>query len=87
MAYGLGENKISEAYAYIMPRKTYVNLGFLHSASLVSMHTGLEGTGAKLKHIKVRTLKSASSPEIRQVLLEAMAERMAALGLGVSDLT
>jgi hypothetical protein len=85
VAYGFGEKKMSEAYAYIMPQKAYVNLGFFHGASLVSLHPELEGTGAKLRHIKVRSLEAASSPGIRRVLLDAMAERRAALGLGVFE--
>jgi hypothetical protein len=87
LAYGFGEKKMSEAYAYIMPQKAYVNLGFFHGASLVPLHPELEGTGAKLRHIKVRSLEAATSPEIRQVLQDAMAERRAALVLGVSDPT
>jgi hypothetical protein len=82
LAYGFGQKKMSEAYAYIMPQKSYVNLGFFHGASLVLLHPELEGTGAKLRHIKVRTLEAATSPRIRQLLLDAMAERRAALGLG-----
>jgi hypothetical protein len=82
VAYGYGEKKMSEAYAYLMPQKTYVNLGFFHGASLTHLHPALEGTGARLRHIKVRSLEAAASAEIRHVLLEAMAERRVALGLG-----
>jgi hypothetical protein len=53
VAYGFGEKKMSEAYAYIMPQKAYVNLGFFRGASLVPLHAGLEGTGTKPRHIKV----------------------------------
>lgn len=84
LAYGFGEKKMSEAYAYIMPQKSYVNLGFFRGDSLVSLHAGLEGTGAKFRHIKVRSLEATTSTELRQVLLDAMAERRTALGLGNS---
>jgi hypothetical protein len=40
----------------------------------------LEGTGAKLRHIKVQDLESAKSSEIRKALLDSIAERRAALG-------
>ena len=33
-AYGFGEKKMSDAYAYIMPQKTYANLGFYHGANI-----------------------------------------------------
>ena len=81
LAYGYGEKKMSEAYAYLMPQKSYVNLVFFHGASLTHLHPALEGTGARLRHIKVRSLEVAASAEIRHVLLDAMAERRAALGL------
>ncbi len=83
VAYGFGEKKMSEAYAYIMPQKTYANLGFYHGASLAESHPSLEGTGARLRHIKVRDIVSATSPDTRQVLLDSMAERKAALGLTI----
>jgi hypothetical protein len=79
-AYGFGEKKMSEAYAYIMPQKTYVNLGFYHGVNIAEANPKLEGTGAKLRHIKVQDLESAKSPEIRKALLDSIAERRAALG-------
>lgn len=80
-AYGYGEKKMSEAYAYIMPQKTYANLGFYHGASIASTGSLLEGTGKTLRHIKVRNVAMAQSDEIRAVLLAAMEERRSALGL------
>lgn len=84
VAYGFGEKKMSEAYAYIMPQKTYANLGFYHGASLAAYHPSLEGTGARLRHIKVRDIAVAMSADTRQLLLDSMAERKAALGLAIS---
>jgi hypothetical protein len=80
-AYGYGEKKMSEAYAYIMPQKTYVNLGFYHGASLESPDSILQGTGKNLRHIKVLNTAMAQSAEIRAMLLAAMEERRNALGL------
>lgn len=80
-AYGYGEKKMSEAYAYIMPQKAYANLGFYHGASIASTDSLLEGTGKTLRHIKVRTVEMAQSDAIKAVLLAAMEERRTALGL------
>ncbi|MEA5400936.1 DUF1801 domain-containing protein [Synechococcus sp. BA-124 BA4] len=80
-AYGYGEKKMSEAYAYIMPQKTYANLGFYHGASIASTDSLLEGTGKTLRHIKVRSVVMAQSDAIKAVLLAAMDERRTALGL------
>jgi hypothetical protein len=83
-AYGFGEKKMSEAYAYIMPQKVHVNLGFYHGATIAADNPHLEGSGIKLRHIKVRDLESVQSPEVRKALLDAIAERSTALGQSVS---
>ncbi len=80
-AYGYGEKKMSEAYAYIMPQKAYANLGFYHGANIASTDSLLEGTGKTLRHIKVHSIAMALSAEIRTVLMAAMEERRTALGL------
>lgn len=80
-AYGYGEKKMSEAYAYIMPQKDYANLGFYHGASIAATDSLLEGTGKTLRHIKVRTVEMAQSDAIKAILLAAMEERRTALGL------
>lgn len=41
--YGVGPKKMTEGYAYIMPMRGYVNLGFYQGASLEDAR--LEGTG------------------------------------------
>ena len=80
-AYGYGEKKMSEAYAYIMPQKEYANLGFFHGANFESECPSLEGTGKKLRHIKVHDLEMVKSTEIQEVILVAMKERKNALDL------
>ena len=80
-SYGYGEKKMSEAYAYIMPQRTYANLGFYHGANIESEYPFLEGTGKKLRHIKVQDLKMVNAAELRDILLAAMRERREALGL------
>lgn len=80
-AYGFGEKKMPEACAYIMPQSIYANLGFFHGATIAKSNPSLEGTGAKLRHIKIRDVKSAKAPETMEALLDAIAERKAALGL------
>lgn len=81
LAYGFGEKKMTEAYAYIIPTTNYVNLGFYHGAQLADRYSNLEGTGKRLRHIKIRTLTDAKSSGVRDILQEAMAERRLALGL------
>jgi hypothetical protein len=80
-AYGFGEKKMSEAYAYIMPQKEYVNLGFYHGANIEEECPHLEGTGKKLRHIKILSLEMVGSPEIRKALVASIDERRKALNL------
>lgn len=79
--YGPGPKKMSESHVYIMPKDRYVNLGFFHGSSLKDADKLLEGTGKKMRHVKVRSLKEAENPALRKLVLEALAERKAALGL------
>lgn len=78
--YGLGPKKMSEGYAYLMPQSAWVNLGFYQGAGLPDPGGLLEGTGAKLRHVKVRSMAEADRPAIRALLRAARRERRAALG-------
>src|SRR5678810_937423 len=54
--YGVGPKKMTDGYAYIMPMRGYVNLGFYQGAALADPQRLLEGTGKGLRHIKIRSL-------------------------------
>ncbi len=71
--YGVGPKKMTEGYAYIMPMRGYVNLGFYQGASLKDAR--LEGTGKSLRHVKIRSLAEASTPALRGLLAAALAAR------------
>lgn len=78
---GYGPKKMSEAHCYIMPHKKWINLGFFYGALLDDPDELLEGTGKKLRHVKVRSLEAANNPAVKALIQAAMAERKAALGL------
>jgi len=80
ISYGVGPKKMSEAYTYIMPLKDRVNLGFYHGVALPDPHQLLEGTGKRLRHVKVRTLVAANAPELQELLAAARQEREQTLG-------
>lgn len=79
--YGVGPKKMSQGYAYIMPHKNWVNLGFYQGAFLPDPTGIMEGTGKKLRHVKVRSVEDAERPALRTLLEQALAERQKALGL------
>ena len=81
-SYGVGPKKMSESHVYVMPRAEYVNLGFWHGVGLPDPEGLLEGTGAKMRHIKVRSVEDAESSPVRALVAAALAERRSSLGLG-----
>lgn len=66
---------MTEHYAYIGVQKSHVNLGFYYGASLADADGLLEGTGKKLRHVKIRSLDFAGSPAVTALLKAAIAER------------
>ncbi len=77
--YGLGPKKMTEGYAYIMPHKNWINLGFFKGALLNDKDIVLEGGGKSLRHIKIHSIEEANREEIKLILQEALEERKTAL--------
>ena len=80
-AYGVGEKKMREAYAYIMPQKSHVNLGFFHGVTLSDFEDQLEGSGKRLRHIKIHSVEEANRPVVQKILQAAIQERKRALNI------
>ena len=78
-SYGVGPKKMSEAHVYVMPLRDRVNLGFYHGVALPDPAGLLEGTGKRLRHVKVRSVADARRPEIAALIAAALAERRTAL--------
>ena len=74
LAYGIGVKKMSEAYCYLIPFNDYVNFGFYHGTSIDSDGI-LEGTGAKIRHIKIRNVSDLDNPRLRELVLKAIKDR------------
>jgi hypothetical protein len=79
-SYGVGPKKMSESHVYVMPQAKYVNLGFWHGVGLPDAERLLQGTGTKMRHIKVRSVEDAKAPAVRALIAAALAERRTALG-------
>ena len=79
--FGHGPKKMSEGYVYIQPHKDWVNLGFYVGTLLADPEGLLEGTGKKLRHVKVRNEESADTKALRALVKAAIAERAEALGI------
>ena len=77
-SWGLGPKKMKEGYAYAMPFASHVNLGFYQGATLPDPKKRLEGTGAKMRHVKIRSVADVEA--CRALVKAALKERRTALG-------
>jgi hypothetical protein len=78
--YGLGPRKMIEGVVYLAPIKGWINLGFYQGALLPDPQGLLEGTGKKLRHVKLHNLDACERPGLRQLIRSAVDERVKALG-------
>jgi hypothetical protein len=74
-SYGVGPRKMSEHYAYIGVQSSHVNLGFYHGSALADPAGLLEGTGRRLRHVKVRSVAAALAAALAALLRRAIADR------------
>ena len=77
--FGIGPKKMTEGYAYILPHKNWVNLGFFRGALLSDKSNLMEGTGKNMRHVKIRSIDEANRPEVKELLQLALKERQEAL--------
>ncbi len=73
--YGVGPRRMADGYAYILPHTRWVNLGFYRGAHLADPDALLEGTGATMRHVKVRSLQDVDRAALRTLVEDACAER------------
>ncbi len=78
--YGVGPRKMLDGYAYILPHKKWVNLGFYQGADLADPAGLLEGTGAKMRHVKIRSVDDANLPAVQALIRQALDMRRETLG-------
>jgi hypothetical protein len=71
-SYGIGPKKMSEHFVYIASYRTHVNLGFYQGTDMDDPDDCLEGTGAGLRHIKIKTLGQAKSPKLETYITAAL---------------
>lgn len=73
IGYGIGPKKMSEHFVYIAPFAKHVNLGFYYGASLDDPHNLLDGSGKKLRHIKIKTMDAITN-NVKQLITDAIEE-------------
>jgi len=75
-SFGVGPKKMTEHYAYIGVHKSHVNLGFYHGTVLSDPTGLLEGSGKKLRHVKIDSLKAARNRALKELLRQAVSDRV-----------
>jgi hypothetical protein len=69
--YGSG-GKMRDMIVALVPHRTYVNLQFSDGVELPDPAQRLEGTGKRMRHVKIRSSEDVRHPDVR-ALLEAAA--------------
>ena len=60
------------AFIYTYKTVDYINLGFLQATSLSDPKQLFEGTGAGMRHIKIRSIKDIPVAQVKAWIKEAM---------------
>jgi hypothetical protein len=65
--YGFGP-KMPDQFAVVMPTRNHVGFGFAYGSDLPDPKGRLEGTGKRMRHVKLRTAADAEDPAIAALL-------------------
>ena len=76
IGYGFTE-KAWDCYCAIIVYSKHINISFPSGTSLSDSEGLLQGTGKKIRHIKIRTLKEAKDAGIKRLLLDARDKALA----------
>lgn len=76
VGYGTGPRKMTEHFAWLAPYANHVVLGFYYGAELPDPHGLLEGSGKRMRHVKLRTKADLDRPGLRDLLQEASRHRV-----------
>jgi hypothetical protein len=61
----------------IIPHKAHVNVQLADGADLPDPHGRIEGTGKRIRHVKIRSIEDAAAPWLHAVIAAEIAYRAA----------
>lgn len=64
-------DKMRDVVVALSPQRTYVNLELANAVDLPDQTHRLEGTGKRLRHVKIRSSDDVQQPDIRALLVAA----------------
>jgi hypothetical protein len=76
LAFGTGSAMRAFLFA-IIPHTAHVNLQLADGADLPNPDGLIEGTGKRIRHVKIRSVEAAGSPAVRAVIDAQLAQRRA----------
>jgi hypothetical protein len=77
LAFGTGRSMRAFLFA-IIPHRSWVNLQLADGVDLPNGDGRIEGTGKRVRHVKVRSVEDAGAPWLRTVIAAQVAHRAGA---------
>ncbi|MEM6997130.1 MAG: DUF1801 domain-containing protein [Myxococcota bacterium] len=75
-SFGTGPKKMTQHFCYVSFAKAHMNFGFYYGGELADPEGLLEGSGAKMRHVKIRDAKQLADPALRELVDEASTHRV-----------
>ena len=74
--YGTGPRKMSDQFAWILPYDRHVAMAFPYGAELDDPAGLLQGTGARIRNVRLASLDDVARPELRRLIETAIGHRV-----------
>ena len=77
VGYATGPRPMKDLWAGVAPHRRHVNLQLANGALVADPAGIVEGTGKRIRHVKLHRLADVDRPELRAVLEDALARHLA----------
>lgn len=74
--YGTGPRKMTDQFAWILPYERHVAMAFPYGVELDDPAGLLQGTGARIRNVRIETLDDVARPEVRRLLEVAIGHKV-----------
>ena len=74
--YGTGPRKMTDHFAWILPYERHVAMAFPYGVELDDPAGLLQGTGARIRNVRLESLDDVARPELRRLLEVAVGHRV-----------
>ncbi len=74
--YGTGPRKNTEQFAWLLPYERHVAMAFPYGVELDDPAGLLQGTGAKIRNVRLASLDDVARPELRRLIEVAIGHRV-----------